>query len=416
MKHYELRSQETSEALEFRNSLFSPVDETRWRAMRCTGVVARAEPGDHEIGADPNALAGRIVGFIPLQFRNQVIRPGLSIPVVYENAVGVDERLRSRGIGGRMIETAASFIANRVDALFVIRGGEGSTGYRFYRKTGHSDLCYHSSFVHSEPSRLRAGIGAAGKGFASVSVLQETAWMARERELLRLYHREYGAFGGDRRRDVGFWREIVDGHVFGGRPWRFLLAEDRRGRTMGYAVVVYGTWKDMDDPCVYELVACDEPTRLALLAESAAGRGDGQTLRFPAVSLDNPIRTLLRRAGFTDGRSEPQIMARIVAPERLFGRLVDHTEGLPVWWHAVRVTCSTPERTFQLQDRSDPDEILELEMKEHTLASMLCCRIDVPAAVAEQRIRVRAPADHLVDVLGEVCRPAPWVQWYTDYT
>ena len=81
---YEYRPEEQEECLAFRNSIFTPVEPDQWLAMNCTGVVARDED--------------EIAGFIPLQFRDQLIRPGLTVPVVYENAVGVAESRRSTGI------------------------------------------------------------------------------------------------------------------------------------------------------------------------------------------------------------------------------------------------------------------------------------------------------------------------------
>jgi hypothetical protein len=128
MQIYEYRPKEIEELLAFRNSMFTPVTPAQWRAMDCTGIVARE--------------VDQLVGFIPLQYRQQCLNARISVPVVYENAVGVAEGKRGQGIGTKMIDAGAAFIADRADLMLVVRGGERSQGYRFYRKSGHSDLMY----------------------------------------------------------------------------------------------------------------------------------------------------------------------------------------------------------------------------------------------------------------------------------
>ncbi len=236
MNCHELTRSELAEALALRGSVFSPIDADHWHEMNCTGVVARSDPD--EFSAE--GLSDSIVGFVPLQFRALVVRPGTVVPVVYENAVGVHERLRGHGIGGTMIETAAQFIRDRADALFVVRGGEDTPGYRFYRKSGHSDLCYETSWKGAHPA-------VEPRGSICVSRIDRAAWIAREPSLLALYDSRYGRFGGGRRRGEGYWRSIFSGHVYRDRSWRLYLATAVDGALRGYAVVVNGSWKDIED-------------------------------------------------------------------------------------------------------------------------------------------------------------------------
>lgn len=409
MKTYEMTCEELSEALAFRNSIFVDVDTDHWKAMDCTGVVARAEPGDFpDLG-----IGTEIVGFIPLQFRTQVLRPGVTAPVVYENAVGVDERLRSRGIGSRMIEAAADFMRDRADALFVIRGGEATTGYRFYRKSGHSDVCYAATFA-ADSLRIPAAADF------SVKAVTSEAWVAREPELLELYRLRFGAYGGGRERGPGYWRGIFAGHVFKNRPWRLYLAADRTDSVCGYAIVVDGTWKDYDTHHFYEVIGASDDVVKALIAGATNDAGPGK-IRFPSVSLDNPLASLLTELGCRDERTEPQIMARIINPERLFARLVDATGPPEKFRRGTHITCSTPHRRVELfkpepTGRSGQAGCeIRLEMKEHALARLLCCRLDLLKAVDMEVVRCAgADADSLA-TLADICRPAPWVQWYTDY-
>ena len=109
MQIYEYDPQETDELLTFRNSIFTDVTPSQWQALDCTGIVARE--------------AGQLVGFIPLQYRQQRLNTRISVPVVYENAVGVAESKRGQGIGTQMMDAGAAFIADRADLMLVIRGG-----------------------------------------------------------------------------------------------------------------------------------------------------------------------------------------------------------------------------------------------------------------------------------------------------
>jgi len=198
MRIYEYVPEELDEVLPFRNAIFGHMSRDQWEAMGCTAVVARE--------------GERLVGFIPLQYRAQRLNQRASIPVVYENAVGVAEGMRGRGIGTAMLDEAARFMADRVDALMVVRGGERSQGYRFYRRAGHADLMYARTYA------LAANALAPG-GVEGLSVLKRDAWLALEPELLALYKRRYGRFGGGQVRDPGYWTRILDGHVYRERQW-----------------------------------------------------------------------------------------------------------------------------------------------------------------------------------------------------
>ena len=189
MKIYEYTSQEVNEVIPFRNETFGQISQEHWEAMNCTAVVARQDD--------------RLVGFIPLQYREQCLNPQVTIPVVYENAVGVAQDMRGQGIGTAMIEKAARFISDRADALMVIRGGEQSIGYRFYRKTGHSDLVYARRYTLPPETRLPLG------HTQEIRVLDRQAWAALEPQLLALYQTQYGRFGGGQQRKPGYWTLIL---------------------------------------------------------------------------------------------------------------------------------------------------------------------------------------------------------------
>jgi GNAT superfamily N-acetyltransferase len=397
MRIYEYAPQEIGELLPFRNATFSPLSLEQWLAMDCTGIVARE--------------GGALVGFIPLQYRQQCLNPQASIPVVYENAVGVAPERRGQGIGTQMMDAGARFMADRVDALFVIRGGERSQGYRFYRKSGHSDLVY-ACWYYLEPEVSWSIPGVSDE--AGISLLQREEWLALEPQLLALYHSQYGRYGGGRLRAPGYWAAVLDGHVFAGRKWWLVTLAGDAGRLRGYMVAAQGTWSSERAVCVYEVVGEDEATVMQLLRYGRGlARHTGGFAQYivPLVSLANPIRPLLRRLGFAEGESGPQVMARLLRPDRIWKRLAAGSDLV----QSLALAIATPHRVVQVSAPPDARHCVRLETKEHCLARLFTCRLDLEAAVEMELVRWREPDPGLRRELAHIFAPCEWVQWYTDY-
>lgn len=389
LRIYEHQPDELDDVLAFRNNIFGTVDRARWEAMNCTAVVAREEE--------------RLMGFIPLQYRTQVLRPGVEIPVVFENAVGVAEGARGQGIGSQMLNEAAQFMADRVDALLVIRGGERSTGYRFYRKTGHGDVSYLRQWFADE---VEWGEAEA----AGCAMLGRERWLSIEAETLALYKACYGAFGGGQVRTQGFWQRILDGHVYGARPWHFVTCRTAWGALSGYLVATHGTWDASDDLCVYEAVGTDADVirRLLTFARPLASNG---VYRIPYVSLANPICEILDGMGFAGSESSPYVMARILRPDKIWQRLAEGSDLL----QTLALSVSTPHRTVVVNEPPDPRYVVRMETKESLLSRLFCCRLDLEAAVRMALVRWHVRDEGLARELFDAFRPAEWVTWMTEY-
>jgi GNAT superfamily N-acetyltransferase len=390
LRIYEYDPKEVDEVLAFRNAVFGEIDRAQWEAMNCTAVVAR----DGE----------QLVGFIPLQYREQCLRPGLAVPVVYENAVGVAEGRRGQGIGSRMIAVAAEFIRKRVDALFVIRGGERSEGYRFYRKTGHGDLSY-MCFYDLPPEVHWPAAEEAG-----IELLDRERWLDLEPQLLALHEQRYGRFGGGWQRAPGYWRTILDGHVYRDRKWWLIALGAGGERVRGYLVASHGLWKASPDLCLYEVVGEDDATTAQLL-RYARGLAGGERFRAPYISLANPIRPLLREMGFEESESSPHIMARILRPDRIFQRLAAGSNLLDT----LSLTVATPHRVLAVNAPPEPRYTVRLEMKESLLSRLFCCRLDLEAALEMELVRWNGRDPALKRTLCEIFSFADWVQWFTDF-
>ena len=76
---------------------------------------------------------------------------------------------------------------------------------------------------------------------------------------------------------------------------------------------------------------------------------------------------------------------------------------------------ATPHRTLEVNDPPEPRHTVRLETKEGMFARLLCCRLDLDAALDMELVRWRDPDPGLRRELCEVFAPCEWVQWYTDY-
>jgi hypothetical protein len=115
--------------------------------------------------------------------------------------------------------------------------------------------------------------------------------------------------------------------------------------------------------------------------------------------------------GFDEGESGPHVMARVLRPDRLWQTLA---RGSPLA-ETLSLTVVTPHRTIEVAEPPSPRYQVRLETKEHFLARLLCCRLDLEAALEMELVRWRDADPGLRRELCTVLAPCDWVQWYTDY-
>ncbi len=384
----EMRPDELSVMLGLRNAVFGDVSEQQWRKDATqTSAVA--------------FMDGEIVAAIPLSLRRYRIRPGQVIRVAFENAVGVREDLRGKGIGSIVIAAAGEFLADRCDALMVYRGGERSAGYRFYQKTGHVDLHYSQTCALAEPRRCET---SAKEG-------DTEQFLAAEEEIAPVFESAYGRFGGFPEREPGYWKRALDSVIYACLPREFsslFLRKD--GRLVGYALLGAYTerWVDKrwhvlemaaerNDPALIEEI-------LAAACDSAARRGLGVQMEAPRW---HPVFPTLTKLGFTVAQRGQIIQGRPLDFEAMMRSQLDGKVS------DLTVKFSTPARDFALEFGTGARKAI-LEMKDDTLVRLLFGRIDLLEAIRLEQVTVVGD-DATVRSLAAALPFVPWLYHEIDY-
>lgn len=386
---HELDPADTDRMLKLRNKIFDNITREHWDAMGCIAVVAKHKD--------------KYYGAIPLQYREFMINRRVSIPVVFENAVGVDEGMRGRGIGSAMIECAADLIKDRAYALCVYRGDERSEGYRFYRKTHHSDLYYVSLL------KLRAKCQTEGLSEYSPNV-EVYSWdkaIELEAQLLPLFRACYGNFGGYWKREKGFFKRIIKSHVYKNESCRLLLVR-KKEQIVGYAIT---NADDYMDYYIYDIAAEESRFLKKLVSKIAFMARKNEQDPVMISNREHPYYRKFLSYGFVPEYNTPYIMARIIRPDHIFARLAGDTSIR----RELGLVAVTPHRDLVLNRPQKAKYSATLFLKESQLCRLICCRLDLRNAIETNQIRISPLPNSLEQMLYSIFRFSPWASFRMDY-
>ena len=356
-------------------------------------VWQKMEDRDHlTVVADD---AGWIVGAIPFDLRDFLIRPGVSLRAAFAHMVCVDEAFRGKGVGSALMHFAKQNLPQFCEGMFVYTGSEGVQPYTFYEKNGFIDLHYSHWWEMEHPSaEIPSGIQVG-------SFLPE---IIGEETLNDCFQRAYRCNGGFPIHAPGFWRKTMDGILYAEIPTEFAFVSKRRGDALaGYAILGIS----IDGCTILELAADPAETNLTadLLTGCAAEASRRNLTSIQTLSsTHHPAISELPRAGFHGNpRADAMVTAGMVFNyPALWQRLTaGHPPfGLNIW---------TPTRSFVLEG---PGETIHLEMKDSVLNRLFLCREDVRAAWEAETITSPAASIPL-DEMAAIFQPARWVfHWF----
>ncbi len=387
----EYRPGDTADVLEVRNSIFGPLSAEDWDRY-CPQMTAGLA-----------YLDGKVVGAIPLDQRDFLLAPQLSVPVAFEHAVGVKEEYRSRGIGTAIIEAAREFMADRCDLLMVYRGAERSAGYRFYQKSGHRDLLCLS------PVRWDSSAGLSSDAQrVDIEVLYD-----HEDDILRAYNSTYPLCGGHAPRRRGYWRAALGGQIFVAVPGEILFY---RYPSDG-EITAYGIFKirkrDSDAPLEILEIASSSGTEGAREVLQAAGLEAHRrnTVVTDYVSAHHPYRYLYRELGFVEEERNLMIMGQVINPQRLFQRVC----RFPQLVADLKINVWTPTKDYVLFEGPEAIREVTLEAKDAIIERLLTRRLDVMSAFRHDLLTIRNGDEGIAGRLAEALPFSPWCHHHLDW-
>ncbi len=379
--------------LAVRNTIFPPLTLQQWLESTSTFTASLAYLGKEPVGA------------IPFDLRTLILAPGRTARVAQENAVGVREEYRSRGIGTKMISAAAEFLADRCELLTVYRGAERSKGYNFYARTGHIDLLY----------LRRAECRDAGNAAPDVLVGGVDEIAADAEEIRRLFKACYSEMGGYPVRDADYWPQQLKSHIYVVLPHEFIyLRYPAKGEMRSYAILgrrLTGQEEAQTRLGIYELAAEDENAAAVIISHAAHIASSRGLVLWTYLGWEHPFRNLMLKLGFEEGLRFFMLMGRVISPQRLLTRAAADLEPL----EELRIDVWTPTIDYTLWEGSRANRKITLEGKDWVITRLLTRRLDVQAAVATDLLTIQNGTDNDVLALARALPYCRWVYHHTDY-
>jgi hypothetical protein len=255
---------------------------------------------------------------------------------------------------------------------------------------------------------------------ADSSAVQRQTWddfLAGENERLDVFASAYGHFGGFPNRFEGYYGPAVNTSQYSEIPvdlTAFALREEG-GALQGYAIA----GEERDNPTLHLLEIAargnDPSVGLRILAAYSRLASERGVKAVASMADSSPYRPLLEALGFQPAprsRSSMVVMAHALDPEGLARAVWREDEATA----ALEVLAWTPEREVLLhQARRDPPARAVLEMKEATLTRLLFGRLDLEAAVAEERVTAVGAGPAEIHAIAQALPYTPWAYHYLDF-
>jgi GNAT superfamily N-acetyltransferase len=346
---------------------------------------------DHDHVTFVAAEGDRIIGAIPFDLRDFLLRPGLSIRAAFAHMVCVDEDYRGRGIGSEIMQLTKEYLPEHSQAMFVYTGNEGVKPYTFYEKNGFVDLQYSRFYTLTDHTAIAP---------KQIRVQPFDPAYVGEGVLNAIYQKAYAPYAGFPTHAPGYWRRALDSIIYVEIPTEFYIALTRGRRNVaGYAI--FGLIRGQIT--ILELAADpDEPGLSRDLIQAVVA--EAASRKIPQINMlaapHHPILPALHALGFQPvQRAEAEIIAGLALRfDQLWDKLTAAQPpcGLRIW---------TPSHSLELPG---PGKRITLEMKEETLHRLFLCREDLSAALQSERI-TSLDLDLPLEALQKTFQPNPWV-------
>lgn len=230
-----------AEELQFRGSRVEDLQEILSFIEKNDFTKRSAESWEGEkMEAALATQGGKIVGAFPFAVRRLKVGRGAYANAGHASAVAIEESLRGKGIGSKMVSFFKQggfpgldlLIVNRIDKC-----GEDKA-YRWYRKNGFRDMA-SVKCLFASPEKIVETCGKRGKeSRAVVARIDEKSIGSIDFAGLRgLFEESFGKMGGFQERSPEFWKNRFRHHYYREKNEYWLVELFGRGGLEAYAII-----------------------------------------------------------------------------------------------------------------------------------------------------------------------------------
>jgi hypothetical protein len=237
--------------------------------------------------------------------------------------------------------------------------------------------------------------------------------VARQTEMLACFEATYGECGGFPQRHATYWQQQLRSQIYEVLPQQTLFVRrPAEGKLRAYALAGRRQREDQRDHLsimeVAGLSAADIEHALRGLEDWAAR--EAVSIRTLA-STEDPLRPILRDAGYVEGLRTTMVMGQPLAPAELFAKACADPSALA----ELKIDFWAPFADGRLHEGPNAKCEITLEGKDEVIYRLLNRRLDVEAAVRTEWLTIRNATPDAVERLASAFPYAPWAYHHLDY-
>jgi len=360
----------------------------------------------------------RLAGAIPFTLRNVLIAPGRVVRSAFAHMVSVHADYRNQGLGSKLMNWSLNCLDQYCDLVGVYTGCEGHAPYRFYERCHFYDLAYAYRYDHPVTVNPQT---------VEINLVPPAEIIRYSMDLSDCFLSCYPDQAGFPRREIGFWKLALNSIIFHqGIEMVGMLTCQAAGILQGYAML----GREANKLKILELATRSANEKVAQdLLIKVNHLADNLNLQQVVIYLTQPapFTSLLQRSGWTRGMREvikPDdeqnddqwmkhfiLVGRITNYQRIGQASLQSEDSIDF---NIRVWTSQTGGIW-LRHAPGVQRLVNLEMKEETLARLLLHRLDLLANIEADLVTVQAGAQDDLLFLQNCFKPCPWLYFDLDY-
>lgn len=360
-----------------------------WHGNNMTAVIA----------FDDNKL----IGVLPLEKRSFSLGRNRFLDILWVSGAHVDPEYRSKGIGTAMDQMIREYFFPEYKAVFVYRGDETSSAYKWYNKLGYHEFLSIQSFK-KEVNQPEATI-------EYVSWETEANIKQWEDKLYDCFNRHVGSCGGFPKRHRQFWSDKLKTHYYKEFYAYSILALTHQNEILGYAFLGQTSMKDgIPRIDILEFITPGNSVKGSLYNAimNFACKRNVNEVRIQLSVQDSNLQWI-KSLGFVN-RWRSNIMGKLIDPINYLRDSLSEKIDLQHDYQFIIQTPSLGEHSIGTGKNS-----IKLFAHDGVLNKILLCRCNIANAVEEGRLLIVDGIDRNLNVLEDHFPLNKWRYFHIDY-